>query len=60
MNDPKFLRDQAKRCRILSTLTAEPEVIEQLRVWSVELVEEADKVEWTAEEIDPVPVRTKT
>jgi hypothetical protein len=55
MNDPKFLRDQAKRCRILSTLIAEPEVIEQLRVWSVELVEEADKVEWTAEENDPVP-----
>jgi hypothetical protein len=55
MNNRKSLRDQAKRCRILSTLVAEPEVIEQLRVWSVELVEEADKVEWATEENDPVP-----
>jgi len=29
---------------------SEPEVIEQLRVWAVELAEEADQAEWRAAE----------
>jgi hypothetical protein len=50
MNDPASLREQARRCRALSKTTVEPEVIEQLRVWAVELAEEADQAEWWAAE----------
>ena len=50
MNDPTSLREQAKRCRTLSKITTELEVIEQLRVWAVELAEEADQVEWRTAE----------
>jgi hypothetical protein len=59
MNGPKSLREQAKRCRTLAKITTEPEVIEQLRVWAVELVEQADKVEWTGEEENPSPFRSQ-
>ena len=48
MHDPRSLREQARRCRALAKTAAEPEVIEQLRVWAVELAEEADQVEWGA------------
>ena len=50
MHDPNSLRDQARRCRALSKTAAEPEVIEQLKVWSVELAEEADQAERRASE----------
>lgn len=50
MHDPKSLREQARKCRALSKTVAEPEVIEQLRVWAAELVEEADLAEWGAAE----------
>ena len=46
MHDPSSLREQARRCRALAKTAVEPEVIEQLRVWAVELAEEADQVEW--------------
>jgi hypothetical protein len=52
MDDPKFLREQARKCRALLKTAAEPEVVEQLRVWSVELAEQADIVEWRASERD--------
>ena len=42
MNDPKHLHDQARKCRALLRTAREPGVIEQLRVWSVELAEEAE------------------
>lgn len=45
MRDPNHLREQARRCRALSKTAIEPDVIEQLRVWSVELVDQADTVE---------------
>jgi hypothetical protein len=48
MHDPRSLREQARRCRALAKTAVEPEVIEQLRVWAVELAEEADKAEWRA------------
>ena len=48
MRDPNHLREQARRCRVLSKTAIEPNVIEQLRVWSVELVDEADAVERSA------------
>ena len=48
MHDPSSLREQARRCRALAKTAVEPEVIEQFRVWAVELAEEADQVEWGA------------
>jgi hypothetical protein len=50
MHDPKFLRDRARRCRALMRSTVEPDVIEQLRVWAIDLTEEADEVERRADE----------
>jgi len=32
MHDPNSLREQARKCRVLSKTAVEPEVIEQLRV----------------------------
>jgi hypothetical protein len=45
MHDPSSLREQARRCRALSKTAVEPEVIEQLRVWAVDLADEADQAE---------------
>jgi hypothetical protein len=45
MHDPNSLREQSRRCRVLSKTAVEPEVIEQLRVWAVDLAEEADQAE---------------
>jgi len=45
MHDPSSLREQARKCRALSKTAVEPEVIEQLRVWAVDLAEEADQAE---------------
>ena len=42
MQDPNRLREQARRCRVLAKTAIEPDVIEQLRVWSVELADEAN------------------
>jgi hypothetical protein len=50
MTDANSLREQAKRCRNLSKTVIEPEVIEQLHIWEVELPEEADQAEWRAAE----------
>ncbi|MBO0737867.1 MAG: hypothetical protein J2P48_15045 [Alphaproteobacteria bacterium] len=46
MRDANYLREQAKRCRALAKTAVEPDLIEQLRLWSVELADEADAVEW--------------
>jgi hypothetical protein len=48
MQDANHLREQAQRCRALSKRAIEPDLIEQLRVWSVELADEADTVERAA------------
>jgi hypothetical protein len=45
MSDPKHLREQARKCRALMKTAIELEVIEQLRVWAVELAGEADEAE---------------
>jgi hypothetical protein len=45
MVDPKHLREQARRCRGRSKTATEPDLIEQFRIWSVELADEADTVE---------------
>ena len=46
MHDPHSLRKQARKCRALSKTAIEPEVIEQLRLWAVELAEEAQQMDW--------------
>ena len=56
MHDPISLREQARKCRALSKTAVEPEVIEQLRVWAVELAEEADQTEWRAGEGEIKPL----
>ena len=45
MRDPNHLREQAIKRRTLAKTAVEPELIEQLRVWSVELANKADTVE---------------
>ena len=50
MRNPISLREQARKCRTLAKTAVEPEVIEQLRVWAVELAEEAEQTEWSAAE----------
>ena len=52
MQDPNHLREQARKCRTLAKTAIEPELIEQLRVWSVELADEADSVERQAAETE--------
>jgi len=49
MRDPDYLREQAQRCRTLAKTAFEPDLIEQLRLWSVELADEADAVERAAD-----------
>jgi hypothetical protein len=49
MRDPDYLREQAQRCRTLAKTALEPDLIEQLRLWSVELADEADAVERAAD-----------
>jgi hypothetical protein len=50
MQDPNQLRNQVRRYRFLAKIAIEPEVIEQLRVWCVELADEADAAERRAAE----------
>jgi hypothetical protein len=50
MQDAHLLRQQARRCRTLLKTAVEPEVIEQLRVWSVELADQADTIEQGTDE----------
>lgn len=50
MRDPHYLRHQARRCVALSKTAIEPEIIEQFRVWALDLADEADEVERQAVE----------
>ena len=44
MRDARYFQEQARRCRDLLRTAIEPGLIEQLRVWSVELADEADEI----------------
>jgi len=55
MRDPQNLREQARKCRTLAKTAIEPGVIEQLRVWSVELADEADAAERESAETKESP-----
>jgi hypothetical protein len=52
MTNPSHLREQARKCRVLAKTAIDPELIEQLRIWSVELADEADPVERHAAETE--------
>ena len=58
MKDPNHLREQARKCRSLAKTAIEPDVVEQLRVWSVELADEADTVERCAAESEETIILT--
>ena len=45
MQDPQGFRDLAKKCRERQKAAMEPDVIDQLRLWAVELADRADEVE---------------
>jgi hypothetical protein len=45
MRLPDYFRQLARRCLGLSKTAAEPEVIEQMQVWAVDLADEADQAE---------------
>ena len=56
MHDPHSLREQARKCRALSKTAIEPEVIEQLQVWAVELADEAEQMDWREAERSQVSI----
>jgi hypothetical protein len=45
MSGPTYFRKLARRCLGLSKTAVEPEVIEQMRLWAVDLADEADHAE---------------
>jgi hypothetical protein len=49
MRDPHEVRDLARECRERAKTAIEPEVIDQLRLWAVELADQADDIERSAE-----------
>ena len=49
MHDPQGVRNFARECRERAKTAIEPDVIDQLRLWAVELADEADDIERCAE-----------
>ena len=45
MRDPQEFRNLSKECRERQKSAMEPDVIDQLRLWAVELADRADEVE---------------
>ena len=56
MKYAEYFRTLARRCRVLSKTAADPELVEQARVWAVDFADEADKVERRAVDRDRYPV----
>ena len=56
MKYAEYFRKLARRCRVLSKTAADPELVEQARVWAVDFADEADKVERCAVDRDRYPV----
>ena len=59
MTDPNNLREQARKCRVLAKTAIDHELIEQLRIWSVELADKADTVERHAAESEGPSYRSR-
>ncbi len=49
MRDPHEVRDLARECRERAKTAIEPDVIDQLRLWAVELADQADDIERSAD-----------
>jgi hypothetical protein len=49
MRDAREARDLARECRERAMIAIEPDVIDQLRLWAVELADQADDIERSAE-----------
>jgi hypothetical protein len=49
MRDPHEVRGLARECRERAKTAIEPDVIDQLRLWAVELADQADDIERGAE-----------
>jgi len=45
VRDPQEARDPARECRERAKTAIEPDVIDQLRLWAVELADQADNIE---------------
>ena len=45
MRLPDYFRQLARRCLGLTKTAVEPEIIEQMQVWAVDLADEADQAE---------------
>ena len=58
MRDARYFREQARRCRDLLRAAIEPGLIEQLRLWSVELADEADEIVRRAPSARKTPPRS--
>jgi hypothetical protein len=53
MRDPQEARNLARECRERAKTAIEPDVIEQLQVWAVELADQADEIERRDESGEP-------
>ena len=49
MRDPQEARDLARECRERAKTAIKQDVIDQLRIWAVDLADEADDLERSAE-----------
>jgi len=49
MRDPHEVRDLARECRERAKTAIQPDVIDQLRLWAVELADQADDIERSAD-----------
>jgi hypothetical protein len=58
MKHAGYFRQLARRCRVLSKAAVDPEVIEQMRVWTVDFADEADEAERRAVERRPLTDNT--
>ena len=58
MRDARYFWEQARRCRDLLKTAIEPGLIEQLRLWSVELADEADEIVRRASSARKTPLRS--
>jgi hypothetical protein len=52
----EYFRTLARRRRVLSKTAADPELVEQARVWAADFADEADKAERRAVDRDRYPV----
>jgi len=59
MRLPDYFRQLARRCLGLSKTAVEPEVIEQMQVWAVDLADEADQAERRDRQTRTAPPRRR-